>query len=136
MAKEILTDCVVTINGVDLANGPTAVEINGDAETRDATGFGDTHRVFKVGFKNWTMTIAFHHDFSDNGLNELLFDWWGTEQAITVKKVTGATAATNPEFQGNVIFTSVPLFNANVGELSGGSITLQGSGTLTRDVTA
>ena len=134
MAKELLQDCVVDIGGTDLMNAITSVEIAGDAETRDATGFGDTHRVFVVGFKNWTVTMNFHHDFADNAFNELLFGWWGTTVAFKARKQTGIISPTNPEYQGNVIFTTVPVFNANVGEISGGSITLQGTGTLVRAV--
>lgn len=134
MAKELIQDAIVTIAGTDLQNAITSVEISGDAETQDATGFGDPFRVFVVGFKNWTVNMNFHHDFADNGLNELLFGWWGTQQTMTVRKQTGTISPTNPEYQGSVLFTTVPVFNANVGEISGGTITLQGTGLLTRAV--
>jgi hypothetical protein len=136
VAKEILTDAKVTIASTDLGNLVTSVEISGDAETRDVTGFGDTHRTYLVGFKNWTARIDFHHDYADNNLNELLFSWWGTSQTIAIRKADTTIGTGNPEYQGSVIFTSVPLMNASVGEVSGGSITLQGTGTLTRAVSA
>ena len=133
--KTILTDCRVEIAGTSLGNAITSAEIQGEAETKETTGFSDTNRTYAVGFKNWTVTLNFHHDYTDDDLNELLFGWWGTSQAVKIRKSSSAISTTNPEFQGSAIFTSVPVFNASVGEVSGGSITLQGTGTLTRATT-
>ncbi len=132
--KIIATATRVEIAGTALGNAITSCDIQGEAETKETTGFSDTNRTYAVGFKNWTATLNFHHDFTDNALNELLFGWWGTSQTFKARLTGSTIAADNPEFQGTVIFTSVPLFNANVGEVSGGSITLQGTGTLVRAV--
>lgn len=134
MAKEILTNCRVEIAAVAYSNSFMEAEISGEAEVKETTGFGDTNRTYAVGFKNWSMTLRFNHDFADNMLNEQLFSWWGTSQTVKVRKDAGAISVTNPEYSGTAIFATVPLFNANLGEVSGGSITLQGTGTLTRAV--
>lgn len=134
MAKEILIDCKIVINSVDVSNYVNSVEIDGDAEVKDSTGFGDGTRTYAVGYKNWSLKLNFMHDYADNGMNEQLYAWWGTSQAIEITKADATVSATNPKFSGTGIFQSVPLFNASVGEISGGSITVQGSGVLTRSV--
>lgn len=134
MAAEILTNAKIQIDTYDLGNLCTSCEITYEAETRETTGFGDGARTYAIGFKNWTVTLNSFDDFSDNALNELLFGWVGTTQAFKARKADTTIGATNPEFQGNVLITSARVFNASVGEVAGGSITLQGTGTLTRAV--
>jgi hypothetical protein len=134
MAGTVLNDVKVQIASTDFANKASAVTIEGDAETQDTTGFGDTNRTFAVGFKNWRATINYYDQFADNDLNELLFGWWGTSQTIAITKADTTVSTTNPKWTGYVLFTQVPLFNASVGQISGGTLTLQGSGTLTRNV--
>lgn len=136
MAAVILTDAKIQIDTYDLANLCTSCEITYEAETRETTGFGDGARTYAIGFKNWSVTLNVFDDFADNGLNELMFGWVGTSQAFKARKADTTISATNPEFQGTVLITSVPVFRANVGDVAGGSLTLQGSGTLTRAVSA
>lgn len=130
----VLNDVKVVIASTDLANKARSATINGDAEVLDTTGFGDSSRTYAIGFKNWSVTVEFYDDFTDNDMNELLFSWWGTSQTIEITKADTTVSATNPKYSGTVIFATTPLFNAAVGVVSGGTLTLQGSGTLTRAV--
>lgn len=134
MAKEIITDAKVVIASTDLGNKIRSVAIDGDVELQDSTGFGDTTRTYLAGYKNWTVSMEYMDDFADNDLNELLYSWWGTSQTIEITKADTTVAATNPKFSGTVIFRTVPLLRAQNGQIAGGSLTLQGSGTLTRAV--
>jgi hypothetical protein len=134
MAGTVLNDVKVTIGGVDFANKASSVTINGDVELLDTTGFGDSARTYAAGFKNWSGSVTFMDDFTDNGLNETIFSWWGTSQAIAIVKADTTTAATNPSWTGYVLFPSLPFLNAAVGQVAGGSINFQGIGTLTRNV--
>src|SRR4051812_11727263 len=137
MAKELLKDCLVTWNATALGNIVTAAEVNGDVEVQDATGFGDTSRVKVLGFTNWTMSLTFQDDFAAAGFNKLRFDAWLAAVAVPIKvrHASGVIGPTNPEWQGNCLITRTPLFNAAVGQISGGQITLEGTGTLVRAVT-
>lgn len=132
MAAEILTDAKITLASTDLGNLCTSCEITYGAETKETTGFGDGARTYAAGFKEWSVTLNAFDDFADNGLNELMFGWVGTSIAFKARKADTAISSTNPEFQGTVLVTSATVFRAQVGEVAGGSITLQGSGTLTR----
>lgn len=136
MAKELLKNCVVTIDGYPLNNLANQVSITMDAEMVETTGFTDANRTYVKSFTSWSVTIGFFDDFADNALNEKVFDWalLNTPVPITIKKSNAAVSVTNPQFSGNVWFQNVPLLNAQFGQASGGSITLQGDGTLTRAV--
>lgn len=136
MAAEVLRDARVELGALVLGNTAREVTVEWENELLESTGFGDTARTYVRGFSIWRVTLAFYEDFTDNGLSEQLFTWaTGTSAvAIKIRKSTAVIGPTNPEFQGNVLFTTVPLFTAQVGAIAGGSITLQGSGTLTRAV--
>jgi hypothetical protein len=45
MAISILTDCSISINGVDLSDHGSSVTLNDMREKKDVTGFGATSRV-------------------------------------------------------------------------------------------
>jgi hypothetical protein len=134
VAKTLVKNARVEFNSVVLGNYAVGAEINGTAEVVDATGFGDTSRVKLLGFTNWTVTLQFHDDFAATGFNKARFTAWAAavEVPIKIRLSTAIISTTNPEFQGNVLLTNTPLFSANIGAVSGGSITLEGSGTLTR----
>lgn len=134
MPAEILRDAKIQLASTDLGNLCTSCEITYEFETKETTGFGDTARTYAIGFANWSVTLQAFDDFADNGLNEVLFGLLGTTAAFKARKADTTISPTNPEFQGNVLVTSGQVFRASVGEVAGGSITLQGSGTLTRAV--
>lgn len=133
---EIIKNARVEWGGSALGNVVSQVEINGDTEVQDATGFTDTSRVKVLGFNNWSMTITFKHDYAAAGFNKMLYDAWVAQAPVTLKvrKSTAAIGTTNPEFVGDVLITRAPLFNAQIGQVSGGQITLEGTGTLARNV--
>jgi hypothetical protein len=134
--KEILTDAKVVIDSFDLGNCANSVTIEGDAEMVETTGFGDGSRTYLKSFRNWKVTINFFDDFADNGLNEKLDGWWRTTSpiAIAITKADTTVAATNPSWTGNAWVVSVPLLTGQFGAASGGSLSLQGDGELTRNV--
>lgn len=69
-------------------------------------------------------------------MNEKIDGWWRSTSTVTfaVRPVDTAVGATNPEWQGSVWIVSAPLLTAQFGQASGGSLTLQGDGALTRAV--
>lgn len=133
MAKEVLTNARVEIgSGNVLGNLVRGVTIDGDVDLVETTGFGDTTKTYVTSYKNWRVTLDCYDDFASNQLNQQVFSWWGTTQTIKIRKDAGSISTGNPEFQGSVIFQSVPLMNAQNGQVAAKQITLQGTGTLTR----
>lgn len=138
MAKEVITNAKVVIDSYDFANNALDATINLGPDIIDVTGFSaSAWREFLAGLLSWSVTLGFHHDFADNAVNEKLFDWVVARTAVTIEvtKADTTVAPTNPKWSGSVLFGSgVPVFGGSIGAVSGGSITLQGTGTLTRAV--
>ena len=134
MPAEVIRDAKIQIASFDFGNLARACTITYNFPTLDTTGFGDTSKTFVFDFSEWSVSIDFFDDFTDNGLNELLFTWAGTTQAFKAAKADAVISPTNPEFRGNVLMTTVPIFQAGVGVVAGGTLNLQGSGTLLRAV--
>jgi hypothetical protein len=134
MPAEILRNAKVQIASFDFGNLCRSCTINRTFPTQEVTGMGDTDKTYVFDIPEWSVTIDFFDSFEDNGLNEMLWTWAGTTQAFKARKDDSAISAANPEFQGNVLITAVPVFQAAVGQVAGGQLTLQGSGTITRAV--
>lgn len=134
MAKTVITDAKVELGGTDLGNHVKSVSIEADTEQVDTTGFGDTYRTSLLTIKNWTASVEFYDNFADNELNEDLFGYWGTSQAFAVTKADTTVSTTNPKYSGYVLVKSFPVFSGQFGQVAGGTLTLQGTGVLTRSV--
>ena len=84
--------------------------------------------------KSGNLSIEFHDDVADNDVDEELWALLGTVVAFTLKPVSGATSASNPEYQGSVLVTSHSIGGA-VGDLAGKSLSFPTSGAVVRDIT-
>ena len=133
---EIIRDAKVQIAAFDFANNAKACTINFTVPTQEVTGFGDTSKRFVLDISEWNASIDYTDDFTDNGLNEMLWTWitGGVEVAFKARKADATISPTNPEYQGQVLVLSAQVFAAGVGQVAGGTLNLQGSGTLTRAV--
>lgn len=136
MPAEIIRDAKVQIGSFDLGNSVRSCTVTYSFPTQEVTGMGDGAKRYVLDIPEWSVEIDFTDDFTDNGLNEQLWGWAGTEQPFKARKADTTIGATNPEFQGNVLILSIPVFSAGVGQVAGGRLSLQGSGTLTRAVSA
>ena len=136
MAAEIIRDAKVQIDAFDLANSVKSCTINYTVPTQEVTGMGDTFKRFVTDISEWNVEIEYTDDFTDNGLNEKIWTWitGGVEVAFKARKADTTIGAANPEFQGNVLILEAQVFGAGVGQVAGGRLRLQGSGTLTRAV--
>jgi hypothetical protein len=134
MAAEIIRDAVIVLGAFDFENAAKSCSINYTYPTQDVTGFGDGAKRFLIDTPEWTVDIEFTDDFAATKVNEQLWTMKGTEQTFKARKQTGTIGPANPEFQGNVLLLQIPVLTAGVGQVPGGRLTLQGSGTLVRAV--
>lgn len=137
MAQFVLDDASVTINSVDLSDHVRSVTVNYEAEVQDKTTMGDEGREKIAGLKNWTADIEFTQDYAAGEVDATLFPLIGAaEFAVVFQPTSEAVSATNPSFTGNAILASYPPISGTVGDLATASITLEGSGILTRSTGA
>lgn len=135
MAKLVLTNAQITVNGTDLSQFANSVELNYEVEAVEVTAFG-TNRSFVGGLQNNTCTIEFMQDFAATETESVVFPLVGTTTEVKILPVKGtAVSASNPEYvlSGTYLASHTPVA-ATVGELAMTSLTFTG-GTLVKDTT-
>lgn len=132
MAKLVITEGYVTLGGTEVSAYAKAITVNYSAEVQDTTTFGAATRTKLPGLKDWSMTIEFVQDYADNALDEILFALVGTSFTAVVGPASSAVGVNNPRYSGTAILDSYSPLAGSIGETVTASITLQGSGTLSR----
>lgn len=121
MAKVILKDASITVNGVDLSTRCSSVTIEDTAEEVEATAFqGNGYREFLQGLKDATITATFQQDYASGSVHSTLNTVYqsGASFDVVVKADDGATSATNPSFTMTSRLYSYSGVSGAVGELS------------------
>jgi hypothetical protein len=99
MAKFVMKDGYVQVNGVDLSDHCSSVTVESTADDVDLTAFTTAgYREYGVGFKSATITATFFQDFATSSVHatlQPLYDTGGTF-TVNVKASQAATSATNP----------------------------------------
>ena len=131
MAKLVLTNPAITIGGVDLADHVASVSLNQSFADIATTAFGSTAVTRVAGLGDHSVSIDFHEDFAASEVHATIASAVGTSVAVTIKPVDDTTAATNPEYQFNVLVTEWPLLNGAVGDLATASVTWPVTGDIT-----
>ncbi len=133
MAKFVLTDADVNLDGNDLSDHVESLTINYGAETPEQTAMQDITRRRLPGLIDWTVDITFRSDFASGNLDSILFPLVGAAAVVLVIKPTSAVVGpSNPTFTGNVLVGTYNPLAGTVGDTSNSTTTLTGDGTLTR----
>lgn len=133
MAKQILRDGYIQVNGVDLSDHASSITVETNAEEVDLTSFTTSgYREFGQGFKDATITVTFFQDYASASVHQTLqplYDSGGTF-AVHVKATQSATTATNPRVTLGTarMFGYSPLAGA-VGEASTMEVSFRNAGT-------
>lgn len=133
MAKFVLRNAFIQVNGVNLSDHCSSVEVESSAEDVDLTAFGSSaYREYGQGFKDATITATFFQDYASASVHQTLqplYDAGGTF-ALYVKADAATTTATNPRMELLVarMFGYNPLAGA-VGDASTMDVEFRNAGT-------
>lgn len=137
MARIVLTDAKVTINGVNLSDHIASITLNESADVVETTAFSNTAKTRVAGLRDNSVTLEFHQDFASssveqtiNGTSSLV----GTVTSIVVQPTSSAVGATNPTYSFSALVAEWTPLNGSVGELSTASVTWPISGAITKAV--
>lgn len=132
MAIEVLKNAVVTVNGVDLSDTVSSVEINISREEVETTTFGSgggRHRV--AGLEDSSFSLTFFQNFAASQVDATIFPLLGGTAAVTVT-AGSAVSATTPKYSGTVLVTEwMPIANA-IGDAPEISVEWPVNGTITK----
>lgn len=127
MAKTILRDASVTVDGVDLSDHVDTVAISTKYDVNDVTGMGAAMKEKLLGLGDGTITVNFFQDNAagqvDATLNALLGS--NTPFTIVVKPTSAAVSATNPSYTMQGILANYDPLNAKVGAPSMTNVTFE-----------
>jgi hypothetical protein len=120
MSKIVLKDCSIVINGVDLSDHSSSVEIALKKAAIDTTNFSGGGKEAIAGLSEDTFTVDFQQDFGVAEVNATLIPLYEneTEFVVVVKAHSASVTATNPSFTGTCILLEYSPLAGKVGSLS------------------
>ena len=133
MAKFVLRDGFIQVNGVNLSDHCSSVSVETSADDLDLTAFTTAgYREFGQGFKDATITATFFQDYAASSVHQTLqplYDSGGTF-SVYVKSSQSATTSTNPRFELGTarMFGYTPL-TGGVGDASTMDVEFRNAGT-------
>ena len=148
MARIVLTDVDVELNGQPIGEYISSVTLNTPEDVVETTAFGPVGaRTRTSGLKDHSVALEFHNDFA-SGAMEQIIDTIGIGQLtnLVVKPTSAAISTTNPAYRadgsgsgatkaGQVLISEWTPLNGAVGELSTVSVTWPISGQIVKDTT-
>jgi UTP:GlnB (protein PII) uridylyltransferase len=120
MAKLVLRNCDIVVNGVNFSDHVQSVTINLVKDDIETTNFGGDGRERVAGLKDDSFELTFQQDFAAAEVDATLYPLWDQELEFTVevKPTAGAVSATNPKYSATCILLEYQPLNGDVGELS------------------
>lgn len=103
MAKHVLTDAYVTINGTDLSNRVSSVTITTTRSEVDVTSMGDAFMSYVGGIPDATIEVAYFQDFAAGSVDAVHWPLVTTSKdapfyVFARDSKTAAGSSTNPGY--------------------------------------
>lgn len=133
MAKQILTDVVVQLNGTAISQNVNSVELTTTADAIETTSFGDSGwRTYKGGLKSGSVTLSMHNDYASTALDGILYNLFNTIATVTINPAGTPTGTSTPEYEFTVLVDNVAPVSGAVGDLAVQNLTWTITGAVTR----
>ena len=135
MAKLVLTNTNVSLNGTDITSSIAAVTLSTSASEVPTTNFGSGGAVTRVsGLIDNSVTLSIMNDY--NAIDGLILPLIGSTAVTMIVKPAGTAAAgtASPHYTFSVLCTNFECVNGAVGELNTSDVTWPISGTITKTV--
>jgi hypothetical protein len=133
MAKLVLTNAVVKINGVDYSSNVNQVEIAVTSDEVDTTAFSSTGwRTVTGGLKSGSVTLSFHNDYAAAGLDSALWPLLNTLATVVVLPNGTAASSSNPSYSFTALANNLSPISGAVGDLAVQNLTWPISGEVSR----
>lgn len=134
MARLVLTNAYITINGVNLSDHIASATITTSDDVIETTAFGSTARTRIGGLGDNSLALEFHQDYATSSVEATVYPLVGSTTAVVVKPNGSTTAADNPSYSFTALVSEWTPLNGAVGELATASVTWPISGEITKAV--
>ena len=120
MAKLVLRDCYIDIDGTDFSDHASAVTISLKKNGVDTTNFSGGGKEQVAGLKDDTIEVTLQQNFDAASVDAVLYPLWDeeTEFPVKIRPRAGAASATNPEYSATCILLEYEPLSGKVGDLS------------------
>ena len=135
MAKLVLTNTVVTLNGTDITSSVAAVTLSTSAAEVPTTNFSSGGAVTRVaGLIDNSGTLSIPNDY--NAIDGLILPLIGSTAVTMVVKPAGTASAgtASPHYTFSVLCTEYSPVNGAVGELNTADFTWPISGLIVKTI--
>jgi hypothetical protein len=139
MARLVLTDASVIVNGVNLSEFITSISLSTSEDVVDTTGMAAGGARTRVsGLADNSVTFEFNNDYATGGpeitMNAVGSSLVGTNTTVVVKPTSAAVSASNPSYTFSCVVAEWQSLSGAVGELATVSTTWPISGVVTKAV--
>jgi hypothetical protein len=134
MARLVLTNAYITINGVNLSDHIASITLTTTDDVIETTAFGTSARTRIGGLADNSVALEFHQDYATSSVEATIYPVIGTTTALVVKPNGATTAADNPSYSFNALVSEWTPLNGAVGELATASVTWPIDGNITKAV--
>lgn len=135
MAKIVVTDAFVSLDGTDVSEWVASLTFEVNVDTQDTTTMGTNGWRDRLGgLKDFSVSIDALTDFAASQFDSVIWPLAIARDpvALIIRPTSAAVGTSNPQFAGNVIVTQYTPLSGGVGSVAGGSFTLEGAGAMTR----
>lgn len=125
MGKLILKDCFIEVDGEELSDHVSSVEVQLSKQEIDTTNLGGDGRERAHGLKDDQFTLNFQQNYDAESVDDTLYPLWDQEQefVVRVRPKSVDVGTSNPEYSGTCILLSYSPVSGDVGALSTTSVT-------------
>ena len=137
MAKQILTDVVVQLNGTAISQNVNSVELTTTADAIETTSFGDSGwRTYKGGLKSGSVTLSMHNDYASTALDGILYNLFNSIATVTIFPAGTPVGTNTPKYEFTALIDNVAPVSGAVGDLAVQNLTWTITGAVTRGTSA
>lgn len=132
MARIVLTDAKITVNGVNLSNYCTSVTLNTTTDVVETTAFSSTAAKTRIsGLQDNSVSLEFSQDYGTSLVEATIYPLVGSTTSVVVSP-TSTTSATSPSYTFTALVSEWQPLSGGVGELATASVTWPISGAITK----
>jgi hypothetical protein len=137
MAKQVLTDVVVQLNGTAISQNVNSVELTTTADAIETTSFGSqSWRTYVGGLKSGSVTLSMHNDYASTALDSILYNLFNTVATLTIFPAGTPVGTSTPKYEFTALIDNLAPVSGAVGDLAVQNLTFTITGPVTRGTSA
>lgn len=133
MAKFVMTAGYVALNGTDLSDYCSSIQLQIEAESKDTTTFGSGGWHAELsGIKSASLALQFKQDVAASAIDSIMWPLFGTVVTFEVRATQAAVGTSNPKYTGSVNVRQWNPISGSVGDTAEVSVTYPTTGAVSR----